>query len=161
MDDLYKYKYKPCNIVIYDRKEDILLKEISLIAYNKDTKRVVALGNEAEQLLGNCDDNIVIISPLKNGFIANFSEAQSMFKYFINKAYKSKLFTRPKVIVCTPPEPTEVEEKAYEEVILMSGGKEVYITQELMDTIIPGVKDDYNIIIGILIWVENINYTYK
>lgn len=150
MDDLYQYNYKPCNIVIYERNKEILLKETSLIAFNKDTKIVVAVGNEAEQLLENSDENIVVMSPLKNGFIANFTEAQIMFKYFINKVYKVKLFSNCKVILCTPPEPTDVEKRAYYEAIRSSGGKQVDITYESIDTIISGRKDEYNIIIGIL-----------
>lgn len=150
MDNSYKYKYKPCTIVIYEGKKDTYLKEISLIAYEKDSKKIVAVGNDAENLL-NSDDNIVIMSPLKNGFIANFEEAHIMFKYFIKKVHKSNVFSKPKVIICVPPEPTDVEEKAYNDTLLFSGAKQVSITQESIDNIMSDEKENYDIIISILI----------
>lgn len=78
-----------------------------------------------------------------------WSKSNIMFKYFINEVYKSNFLAKPKIVLCTPPEPTEVEILAYKRAIIMAGAKKVQITEESIETIMATTDVDYDIVIGI------------
>lgn len=146
----YKLKYKPSHIVICVKGKDTKMDELSLIAISKSTNKVIALGNEAERLAETeaANDDVAIFSPLRYGFIAEYSYAVPMFKYFIQKSF-GKSFRKPKVIVCAPPEPTEVELRAYSDLMLQCGARDVLFTQESAERMAEGSPDEYKLIIGI------------
>ncbi|MDD6795597.1 MAG: rod shape-determining protein [Clostridiaceae bacterium] len=147
----YKLKYKPSDIVIYIKNKEEILKEVSLVAIDTKSNKVMGLGKEIEdaKLKGQIPEDIVTLSPLKNGFIAEFTIALQMFKYFIQKVNGHNIFKRPKVVVCTPPEPTEVDLKVYEDVMRMCGAKAVMFSKEPAEIMAQSYPEGYSIIIGI------------
>ena len=96
------------NTLVYVKGKGIVIREPSVIAVNKDTKEVLAVGDEAKLMLGKTPGNIIAIRPMKDGVIADYTYTQHMLKYFIQKACSNKSFFKPKIIVCVPSCITEV-----------------------------------------------------
>lgn len=155
--DEYKFKYKPSEIDIYVKNKDSVMHELSLIAISKSTNGVIAVGNEAREVEQSNTDksDIVVFSPLRYGFIAEYTYAVMMFKYFIKKSY-GKLLIKPKAILCIPSEPTEVELKVYSEIMLQCGVKEVQFSHESAVIVANNFPDDYKMVIGISYKVNKI-----
>jgi len=121
------------NTLVYVRGKGIVVREPSVVAIQEDTKQVLAVGQEAKQMIGRTPGNIIAIRPLKDGVIADFDVTQSMLKYFIKRAYpKKSLFFAPRVVVGVPSGVTEVEKRAVEEAALQAGAKEAYLIEEPM-----------------------------
>ncbi|MBE7013053.1 MAG: rod shape-determining protein [Ruminococcaceae bacterium] len=120
------------NTLVHLKGKGIIANEPSVVAINKETKQVLAVGNDAKAMLGRTPGNIVAIRPLKDGVIADFEVTQAMLKYFIKKAQTGLGFIKPRVVVCVPSGVTEVEKRAVEEATLASGAKEVYLIEEPM-----------------------------
>jgi len=121
------------NALVHLRGKGIVVNEPSVVAVQKDTGKILAVGNEAKEMIGRTPGNIVAIRPLKDGVIADFYTTQVMLKYFMEKAYKkSFLGLRPRVVICVPSGVTEVERRAVEESAYKAGAKEVYIMEEPM-----------------------------
>ncbi|KXG77065.1 rod shape-determining protein [Thermotalea metallivorans] len=121
------------NTLVYVRGKGIVVREPSVVAIQEDTRQVLAVGQEAKQMIGRTPGNIVAIRPLKDGVIADFDVTQSMLKYFIKRAYpKKSLFFQPRVVVGVPSGVTEVEKRAVEEAALQAGAKEAYLIEEPM-----------------------------
>ncbi|MBB6214901.1 rod shape-determining protein MreB [Anaerosolibacter carboniphilus] len=121
------------NTLVYVRGRGIVVREPSVVAIQEDTRQVLAVGQEAKQMIGRTPGNIVAIRPLKDGVIADFDVTQSMLKYFIKRAYpKKSLFFQPRVVVGVPSGVTEVEKRAVEEAALQAGAKEAYLIEEPM-----------------------------
>lgn len=121
------------NTLVHLRGKGIVVNEPSVVAVQKDTGKILAVGNEAKEMIGRTPGNIVAIRPLKDGVIADFYTTQVMLKYFMEKAYKkSFLGLRPRVVICVPSGVTEVERRAVEESAYKAGAKEVYIMEEPM-----------------------------
>lgn len=120
------------NTLVHMKGKGIIANEPSVVAINKETGQVLAVGNDAKAMLGRTPGNIVAIRPLKDGVIADFEVTQAMLKYFIKKSQPSFSIFKPRVIVCVPSGVTEVEKRAVEEATLSSGAKEVYLIEEPM-----------------------------
>ncbi|MBQ7453506.1 MAG: rod shape-determining protein [Selenomonadaceae bacterium] len=110
----------------------IVLREPSVVAIKSDTGEVLAVGEEAKQMIGRTPGNIVAIRPLKDGVIADFDVTQAMLRYFIRKAMNSKSFVRPRVVVGVPSGVTEVEKRAVIDAATQAGAREAYLIEEPM-----------------------------
>ncbi|MGI5824403.1 MAG: rod shape-determining protein [Bacillota bacterium] len=121
------------NTLIYIKDKGLIVTEPSVVAVEKDTNRVLAVGNEAKMMLGRTPGNIVAIRPIKDGVIADFDVTQAMLKYFIDKAMKNKsLFSRTRVVICVPSGVTTVEERAIREAAIAAGAREAHLIEEPM-----------------------------
>ncbi len=121
------------NSLVYVKGRGIILREPSVVAIEKDSSRVLAVGEEARQMIGRTPGNIVAIRPMKDGVIADFDVTQSMIKYFIDKALRKRtFFVRPRVVVSVPSGVTPVEERAVREAAIQAGAREVYLVEEPM-----------------------------
>ena len=120
------------NTLVHIRGKGIAIREPSVVAINKYSGDVLAVGNEAKSMIGRTPGNIIAIRPMKDGVIADFDITQSMLKYFTKKVYPSNSFLKPRVIVCVPSGVTEVEKRAVEEATVQAGAKEVYLIEEPM-----------------------------
>ncbi|MDI7740875.1 rod shape-determining protein [Lysinibacillus fusiformis] len=118
------------NVLIYLKGKGIVLNEPSVVAIDKNTKKVLAVGEEARQMVGRTPGNIVAIRPLKDGVIADFDVTEAMLKYFINKLDVKGVFSKPRILICCPTNITSVEQKAIREAAEKSGGKKVYLEEE-------------------------------
>lgn len=120
------------NTLVYVKGKGIVVREPSVIAINKDTNEILAVGDEAKLMLGKTPGNIVAIRPMKDGVIADYNYTSHMLKYFIQKACKEKSFFKPRIIVCIPSCVTEVEKRAVEEAVMQAGAKESFLIEEPM-----------------------------
>lgn len=120
------------NTLVYVRGRGIVLNEPSVVAIQRDTGEVLAVGEEAKQMLGRTPGNIVAIRPLKDGVIADFDVTQSMLKYFIQKCLGKRSFVRPRIIVGVPSGVTEVEKRAVIDATVQAGAREAYLIEEPM-----------------------------
>lgn len=112
------------NTLVHVKGKGIVLNEPSVVAIQRDTGAVLAVGEEAKQMIGRTPGNIVAIRPLKDGVIADFDVTQAMLKYFIRKAITSQSFIRPRVIVGVPSGVTEVEKRAVIDATIQAGARE-------------------------------------
>ncbi|KOA20170.1 Rod shape-determining protein MreB [Clostridium homopropionicum DSM 5847] len=120
------------NTLVYAKGKGIVLREPSVVAINKLTNKVLAVGNEAKQMIGRTPGNIVAIRPLKDGVIADFDITEEMLRSFISKVCSKSAFTSPRVVVCFPSGVTAVERRAIEEASKRAGAREVYLMEEPM-----------------------------
>jgi len=120
------------NTLVYVKGQGIVLSEPSVVAINKDTGRVRAVGNEAKNMIGRTPGNIVAIRPMKDGVIADFETTQQMLRYFIQKVHNRKRLIWPRVAVGVPSGITAVERRAVTESAMQAGAKKVYIIEEPM-----------------------------
>ena len=123
------------NTLVFVKNKGITVNEPSVVAVNTSTKRVLAVGDEAKQMIGRTPGNIVAIRPLKDGVIADFETTSEMLKYFIRKAYKKGVFSKkPRIVVCVPSGVTEVEKRAVIEATINAGAheKDAYLIEEPM-----------------------------
>lgn len=121
------------NTLVHVKGKGIVLREPSVVAIQKDTGEVLAVGEEAKRMLGRTPGSIIAIRPLKDGVIADFDITQSMLKYFIEKATGGGYwFMRPRVVVGVPSGVTEVERRAVTDATLQAGAREAYLIEEPM-----------------------------
>lgn len=121
------------NSLVYLKGKGIVLREPSVVAIQRETGQVLAVGEDAKQMIGRTPGNIVAIRPMKDGVIADFDVTQSMIKYFINKALRQRSFiVKPRVVVSVPSGVTAVEERAVREAALQAGAREAYLIEEPM-----------------------------
>ena len=119
------------NTLIYVKGKGIVVREPSVVAVDRYTGKIVAVGEEANQMIGRTPDNIIAVRPMKDGVIADFDITQSMIKHFIRKSDVVGIM-KPKVVVCIPSGITEVERRAVEEAVMQAGAKEVALIEEPM-----------------------------
>ena len=113
------------NILVFMKNKGIVINEPSVVALNTSNNNVLAVGEEAKQMIGRTPGNIVAIRPLKDGVIADFESTKAMLRYFIKKSIPGGLFaSKPRVIVCVPSGITEVEKRAVIESTIAAGTKE-------------------------------------
>jgi rod shape-determining protein MreB and related proteins len=113
--------------------QGVVLREPSVVAINKITDEVVAVGAEAKQMLGRAPGNIEAIRPMKDGVIANFGVTEKMIRHFINKVHNDrKTLVRPRVVVAVPSGITQVEKRAVRDSTLSAGAREVFLIEEPM-----------------------------
>ncbi len=122
------------NTLVYVRDRGIVLNEPSVVAISNamGRKQVLAVGNEAKQMLGRTPGNITAIRPLRDGVIADFEVAEAMIKHFIRKVHNRRSFVSPKMIICVPSGSTAVEQKAIVESAESAGASEVFLIEEPM-----------------------------
>lgn len=119
------------NVCVYVKGKGIVLNEPSVVAIDNQTKKVLAVGDEARRMVGRTPGNIVAIRPLRDGVIADFEITEAMLRHFLTKIGGKSLFTRPRILICCPTNITSVEQKAIREAAERSGGaREVYIEEE-------------------------------
>jgi rod shape-determining protein MreB len=120
------------NTLVYARARGIVVNEPSIVAINKITNRVEAVGHEAKEMLGRTPGSIVAIKPMKDGVIADFDVTEEMLKYFIKKAHNRNHLISPRIAICIPSEITQVEKRAVRESALRAKASEVYLVEEAM-----------------------------
>lgn len=118
------------NVIIHVKGKGIVLNEPSVVAIDKKTNKVLAVGEEARQMVGRTPGNISAIRPLKDGVIADFDITESMLKHFINKLDVKGFLSKPRILICCPTNITSVEQKAIREAAEKAGGKKVYLEEE-------------------------------
>ncbi len=118
------------SILVYATGKGIVLKEPSVVAYDKDTEKIKAIGEEARQMIGRTPGNVVAIRPLRQGVISDYDITEKMLKYFISKAIGRRAFRKPRISICVPSGVTEVEKKAVEEATYQAGAREVHLIEE-------------------------------
>jgi len=122
------------NTLVYVAGRGIVLNEPSVVAIldQKGKKQVLAVGQEAKQMLGRTPGNIEAIRPLRDGVIADFEVAEEMIKHFINKVHNRRSFAHPQIIVCVPSGSTAVEQRAIQESAESAGARRVFLIEEPM-----------------------------
>jgi len=123
------------NTLVYVDGKGIIINEPSVVAVQSSangTKRVLAVGTEAKQMLGRTPGNIVAIRPMKDGVIADFEVTEAMLRHFITKVHKRKKWVRPRTVICVPSGITPVERRAVKESAESAGAREVYLIEEPM-----------------------------
>ena len=118
------------SILVYAKGKGIVLKEPSVVAYDKESNKIKAVGEEARQMIGRTPGNIVAVRPLRQGVISDYEVTEKMLKYFISKAIGKRAFRKPRISICAPSGITEVEKKAVEEATYQAGAREVSIIEE-------------------------------
>lgn len=120
------------NTLVSDRKGRILINEPSVVAVDVKTKRVVATGNQAKQMIGRTPGSMVAVKPLNYGVIADFDMTSDMLRSFIYRSSKRNLFTRTRVVISIPSNVTEVERRAVEDAVRSAGAQDVELIEESM-----------------------------
>lgn len=123
------------NTLVYVKGKGIVIDEPSVVAvqnYSSGTKKVLAVGLEAKQMVGRTPGNIVAIRPMKEGVIADFEVTEAMLRHFITKVHNRKTLVRPRIIICIPSGITQVERRAVKESAESAGAREVYLIEEPM-----------------------------
>jgi rod shape-determining protein MreB len=139
--------------LVYIKGKGIVVFEPSIVAVNKVTNRVVAIGREAKEMLGRTPGNIIPIRPMKDGVIADFDITEKMLTYFIKKASNRHLWLRPRIIIGVPSDITQVEKRAVKDSALKTKASEVYLVEEPMAAAIganlPITEPSGNIIVDV------------
>lgn len=122
------------NTLVYVKDQGVVLNEPSVVAISLQggKKQILAVGNEAKQMLGRTPGNIIAIRPLRDGVIADFEVTEAMIKHFIRKVHNRRSFVSPKMIVCVPSGSTAVERRAIQESAESAGASEVHLIEEPM-----------------------------
>ncbi len=120
------------NTLVYVKGKEIVLREPSVVAFQTDTKQIVAVGNDAKNMIGRTPGNVVALRPMKDGVIADYETTATMMKYFIRQAIKTKgpFAGKPYVMVCVPSGITAVEERAVIDATRQAGAREAYTIEE-------------------------------
>ncbi|MDR1434139.1 rod shape-determining protein [Candidatus Endomicrobiellum devescovinae] len=120
------------SVLVYIKGKNIVLREPSVVAMERDSKRVLSIGIEAKKMLGKTPANIVAVRPLRNGVIADFEATEKMIRYFIKKVHNKRTLLHPRVVIGVPSGITEVERRAVRESAEQAGAREVYLIDEPM-----------------------------
>lgn len=120
------------NTLVYTKGAGIVINEPSVVAIQRDSGAVLAVGEEAKLMIGRTPGNIAAIRPMRDGVIADFDITENMLRYFIAKALKSRHFIKPRVVVGIPSGVTEVEKRAVIDATLQAGAREAYLIEEPM-----------------------------
>ena len=118
------------NVLIHVKGKGIVLNEPSVVAIDKNTNKVLAVGEEARQMVGRTPANIIAIRPMKDGVIADFDVTEAMLSHFINKLNVKGFLSKPRILICCPTNITSVEQKAIRQAAEKSGGKKIYLEEE-------------------------------
>ena len=118
------------SILVYVKGKGVVLKEPSVVAFDRDTNMIKAIGEEARLMLGRTPGNIVAVRPLRQGVISDYIVTEKMIKYFVQKALGKRTFKKPNISICVPSGVTEVEKKAVEEAAFAAGAREVHLIEE-------------------------------
>ncbi|MDR3757466.1 MULTISPECIES: rod shape-determining protein [Enterocloster] len=144
--------YEPALIRLYGARDSVEITEQMAVALCGD--RILALGREALQLAQDpvaeqMEKLVEIVSPLKDGVVANYELAAKVFRYFVRKCCRRHLFFKPRIAVCVPLTLTKVERKVYEDVFYQVGAKKVLVVESAMDQAMAGLPAEYGMVVGI------------
>ncbi|MBW4081697.1 rod shape-determining protein [Paenibacillus sp. S150] len=131
------------NVLIHVKGRGVVLDEPSVVTLESDTKRVLAVGEQARRMVGRTPGNITTIRPLRDGVIADFAITEMMLKYFIDRVGGRTWYARPRILICAPTNITSVEQKAIREAAERSGAKEVFMEEEPKAAAIGAGMDIY------------------
>ena len=118
------------SILVYVNGKGVVLKEPSVVAFDRTSNKIVAIGEEARLMLGRTPGNIVAVRPLRQGVISDYTVTEKMIQYFIQKSVGRRSLRKPRIAVCVPSGVTEVEKKAVEDATYEAGAREVQIIEE-------------------------------
>ncbi len=118
------------SVLVYVKNKGVVLNEPSVVAIDKNSNNIIAVGEEARQMLGRTPGNIVAIRPMKEGVIADYDVTEKMLRYFISKVIDKKFFFKPRVMVGIPSGVTSVEERAVKQAAVSAGAKEAFLIEE-------------------------------
>lgn len=118
------------SVLVYIKGKGVVLKEPSVVAFDRDTNKIKAIGEDARLMLGRTPGNIVAVRPLRQGVISDYTVTEKMLRYFIQKSVGKTRFRKPRISVCVPSGVTEVEKKAVEDATYEAGAREVAIIEE-------------------------------
>ena len=142
--------------LIFAKGHGIVTNEPTVVAVSRGrtgSRRLVAVGRAAKEMVGRTPDGIEAIKPVKNGVIADFESAKAMLHYFIKQAHNARAMAAPRIIICVPVTITEVEKRAFREAALTAGAREVYLIEEPMAAAIgaglPVAEPSGNMIVDI------------
>lgn len=116
--------------LVYVKGEGVVLREPSVVAIERGTSHVLAVGEEAKRMLGRTPGNIVAIRPMKDGVIADFEITEAMLRYFIKKVHHRRVLVRPRIVIAIPSGITEVEKRAVKDSAERAGAREVFLVEE-------------------------------
>lgn len=131
------------NVLIHVKGRGVVVNEPSVVVIESESKRVLAVGEDARKMVGRTPGNITAIRPLKDGVIADFDITEVMLKYFINKVGGKSMFSRPRILICAPTNITSVEQKAIRQAAERCGAKDVYLEEEPKAAAIGAGMDIY------------------
>src|SRR3970040_1673394 len=126
------------NTLVFSKGNGIVVNEPSIVAINKLTNEVEAVGKEAKEMLGRTPGNIVAIKPMRDGVIADFKVTEKMLTYFIRKAHNRKMLVRPRIVIGVPSEITPVEKRAVQDSAYRAKASEGYLVEQAMAAAIGG-----------------------
>ena len=118
------------SVLVYIKGKGVVLKEPSVVAYDRDTEEIKAIGEDARLMLGRTPGNIVAVRPLRQGVISNYKITEQMMRYFIKKSIGRRMLRKPFIAVCVPSGATEVEKKAVEDATRLCGARDVKTIEE-------------------------------
>lgn len=118
------------NVLVYIKGEGIVLNEPSVVAIDSETKKTLAVGTKAHEMLGRTPGEVKAIRPLKDGVIADFDATEIMLNHFIKEVNGKRLFSRPRILICCPSNITQVEKNAIKEAAERTGAKKVFLEEE-------------------------------
>ena len=118
------------SILVYIKGKGVVLKEPSVVAFDRDTNKIKAIGEEARLMIGRTPGNIVAVRPLRQGVISDYTVTEKMVKYFVQKAIGKRILKKPRISVCVPSGATEVEKRAVKDAAYQVGAREVSIIEE-------------------------------
>jgi rod shape-determining protein MreB len=118
------------SVLVYIKGQGTVLTEPSVVAIDKNSDKILAVGEDARSMLGRTPGNIIAIRPMKEGVISDYHITEKMLKYFINKAIGRPLMRKPRIAICVPSNVTEVERRAVEDAAIQAGARQVYVIEE-------------------------------
>ena len=144
--------YEPALVRLYGARDSVEISEQMAAALCGN--RILALGREALQLAQDpvaeqMEKLVEIVSPLKDGVVADYELAAKVFRYFVRKCCRRHLFFKPRIAVCVPLTLTKVERKVYEDVFYQVGAKKVLVVESAMDQAMAGLPAEYGVVVGI------------
>src|SRR3982074_3914600 len=141
------------NTLVYAKGRGMVVSEPSIVAINKVTNQVEAVGKEAKDMLGRTPGNIVAIRPMKDGVIADFTVTEKMLTYFIQKAHSRKVLVHPRIVIGVPSGITQVEKRAVQDSAYRAKASEVYLVEQAMAAAIgaglPSEAPGWNMVVNI------------
>ena len=126
------------SVLVFIKGKGVVLKEPSVVALDRDTKEIKAIGEEARLMLGRTPGNIIAIRPLEKGVVSDYTVTEKMIKYFVQKSLGRRMLKKPRISICVPCQITEVEQKAVEEAAYAAGAREVCLVEEPVAAAIGG-----------------------
>ncbi len=118
------------NSLVFSTGRGIVLREPSVVIYDKDTEKIRAIGEEARQMASHLTSNMEVIWPIRGGVIVDYNVMEKMLKYFISRAMGRRAFRKPRISICVPSGITEIERKAVEEATYQAGARDVFMVEE-------------------------------